>query len=73
MFINIRSKKDIDTIYIVLATFCWIMLNMCFLIRDMYADSKNIIMYVQYFGIMFTILGVLSLVGVGSIEKFKKL
>jgi hypothetical protein len=71
MFIHIRSKKDIHIFYIVLATFSWIMLNICSLLRDMYVD---LILYLNYFAFMFSLLGVLCLIAVGSnIEKFKKL
>jgi len=63
---------------VILATFSWVMLNVCFLITDMYAESKEIIFIAKIFGFIFTVLGAISLIKIGItdhkvFENFKKL
>lgn len=63
---------------LIIATFSWVMLNVCFLITDMYADSKDIILIGKAFGFYFTVLGVISLIKIAItdrklFENFKKL
>lgn len=63
---------------LILATFAWVMLNVCFLITDMYAEIKDTVQIAKFFGFFFTILGVVSLIRIGItdhkvFENFKKL
>lgn len=63
---------------LVLATFSWVMLNVCFLITDMYAESNEIVFIAKFFGFIFTIIGGISLIKIGItnhkiFENFKKL
>lgn len=63
---------------VILATFSWVMLNVCFLIMDMYASAPEIVLIAKYFGFIFTVLGIQSLIKIGItdhrvFENFKKL
>lgn len=66
--------------YLVLATFSWIMLNMCSLVKDTFAplQSETLIGFANLFAFIFTFIGSQALIAVGInnrdlFEKFKKL
>jgi hypothetical protein len=63
---------------VILATFSWVMLNVCFLITDMYATTPKIVLMAKFFGFIFTVLGIQSLIKIGItnhkvFENLKKL
>ena len=63
---------------LILATFSWVMLNVCFLITDMYGESYEIVFIGKFLGFIFIITGVVSLIKIGITDhsvfnNFKKL
>lgn len=74
----IYIKKKNDEFYIVIATFFWIMLNMCFLSLDILAIEKleSLIMYFKMLGFFFTLGGIITILSLaiqsGTIERFEK-
>jgi hypothetical protein len=73
-----RSKNT--EYYLVLATFSWIILNMCSLIKDTFAElnSKPLILTLNLVAFMFIFIGIQALIAVAInnrdlFEKFKKL
>jgi hypothetical protein len=78
LLIYYRSKST--EYYIVLATFSWIMLNMCSLVKDTFAplESETLIGFANLFAFIFSFIGAQALIAVGInnsdlFDKFKKL
>lgn len=76
LYINPRMKSIEYSV--LLATFSWIMLNVCFLVSDMFASNNNILGLTKFGGFIFTVLGIQSLIRIAVtnpriFENFKKL
>ena len=74
----IYHRKQNTEYYVVLATFAWIMLNMCAVTGDLYAKYETLNQFLKLFGFISCMVGAQAIIAIAIynrnlFEKFKKL